>query len=1002
MPLQPLALPPLRLRQGAEELEEVSSILKEISNDPCGNLTPQLNSIADLTAKQKLLVPALCRIYPNLFSSLAEVCKKAAVKSEEVKEVYPTTWPALIPLRHQWLQSYCPVDDLGSFMVVEGLPRLFHLLEKRDSTNDAESDLLDMLILTAHAVRCAPSGVEVANAVVDHPTLWLRAHERSDLARHSVSAAILDVICACASVVPQNTELQQHAKRLLQSDGFYGSLESTWVAGRLLRCLCLCTASKDEEVEGLLSTWKRRAAEVDVEEKTTTLLYSLLSEDSLQTAASITAASTAALSGSDVERLSAVVLLRQTIVSLPVVERCVALYDLPGNPLQSLLWMISTDACQPANLLSEVLSTLTDVFVVNSAAPLSAEEMPTPLMATLMHTYQEKVVSLWWSGGMAVMLHSILDTNQSVLTAAVSQLLSVLVASCQTSSALRIAVFSSACTAKVVDEFMACAALDNAADVLRDETHHQLAIKSVLELISSLTDDELRLIFNDDIVFATSTIVSAAAAKVHVLLDVGIVAMVRLASVFYMATMTTLDFEFCAEQSAISDPPAPVNAQLIMGTLRLMSTVVERLPEAVTFEWIETLVNFLQRIDTWRVEMPSYPMALWRCVEQTMRYSSECAEYLFQSEVEELYLAELDRVTPLLSDGGKCFPILLGIAACLDAAVYARLLTRVLDVVLQVEVEQWEASMCANVLEIVNAVGGLKAVPAFLHVRGIMEQLSSGSSFSPEVLLAVSQLVDSNGCAVAEELTRRISAGMLHLEGIHASGTGNVAGNDDDGMTMALTLHRVLLPTLVEVLQSCPDARAAPTRLALEDALLRSQNLLRCCHQKRYYSVVVVAVLHAMEVAHDIEVPAVGRQSETYFTTLWQALGKVLDTVNQCRSDGSTDTSSLNEVEDAVYTAVQAHLIQVCSALKHEQGSNDQPLQFIGKYMLRNSGSSKCVDLMNTLLNFDLVRSQLLHFYRIEYVAFLAEVEKLHSYQFGTPSLSLQLYLNEAAETLKS
>lgn len=205
-------------------------------------------------------------------------------------------------------------------------------------------------------------------------------------------------------------------------------------------------------------------------------------------------------------------------------------------------------------------------------------------------------------------------------------------------------IIESGCVEKIAHWLRTSAAMDDTTPVEGTSSLLELA----LDLITLCArDPRVKGVIEEETMADISTIVARYINANGTVVEAGIRALVALAPVHPFAACMTLDLEFLAEQLAIPDIPAGVNATVVAGSFDIIAEISKVRTEMITFEWIEVLVMATKNICMVKEgSVPiTYERSIWNCVMSLADNSENFSEYFtYDDTVVEALFRCLPRV----------------------------------------------------------------------------------------------------------------------------------------------------------------------------------------------------------------------------------------------------------------------------------------------------------------------------------------------------------------------
>ncbi|KPI86571.1 hypothetical protein ABL78_4346 [Leptomonas seymouri] len=994
----------------------IEEVFSEFQSTPSGEAFATIqNKLVEL-AGYPLVAAVLCGRYPSLFSSLErqkEALGEDAVPPADVAGVNWDLW-----CRNTWLTNSCAVDDLGA-VAKSTLATLDTLLRQVERDNDNHvNEAWSVLHILAWALRSSSVAPALVVPLTQCTALWeLIEMELVKGGRHTnLQLVLLDLLGALALHASASTELFLHLCAVAGSRAQFPHPVHYHTAMRLCYACVICdeesqttTRTALQYLQRAWTSMKAQTNAIPAPLRATEWVVGDEAKAHLAIAVQLHRQLTA--KAADVLDLAAVREFHTTASQLPVEARAFCLFALPGNALLRL--HAALQDASTADLVTEVVATLVDIVLgkeradaVDGDHELNHRDVDTGKT----DGYIQYCIQQMWMNGLSATLYALLQRRDTTITAAVVCLLHHLAARSLHGSAARRVLLGSP-SLSLVSEVLTGVA--ETADVKGELTKSGVAdvVEGALRLICALENAELSSVFADSLVFTVGTLVSEGKENVS-LLRRGLRALARLSSAFPMAGSLVLDFEFLTEQCAMAEPPADASAAMVVGSLDVMSAIVVQQPAAVTFEWIEILLNIIQNLDGWRDTVTGLDTALWRCVRYTVEASEDCSEYLFSEEVQEVLRNELERMKYHDPRFREILPSLMGIAVCMQSFEHEEVNAAMTTVLRSVPVTSWTAEMCEGALRFITAalcgsgdVDGEKS-KANGSPTSEGESRKCGGLMAQTIATLAERVMDGarqSGVevpvAALEEFARALEEKNLTLNVMRAlfamvdrilksrkEAHKKVAASESDAR-----LSHTLLPLLHCILRSGPLARTAET--AASAARLFTYTVGEGddkAASRRSPEVIDAALLLVNDAC---AMNFVETDGEAKRTRVVQELWSTLASVTHLAAAMSA-SASWQRVLSHVYGA--SHALFLGSTTVPFSPDRDPRLDFVGGCGLPHVSMAQCNALVQTVLNYDEARAYLQNKYADAYLSALEYMADPAHNVSGVVPLSLQRYLDEA------
>lgn len=218
------------------------------------------------------------------------------------------------------------------------------------------------------------------------------------------------------------------------------------------------------------------------------------------------------------------------------------------------------------------------------------------------------------------------------------EILSALLKMHPTSHPFRLIVLASQCLSLLELYLHKVAEAENTNECISCE-NTRACLQSLGRVVENLRSEEVRFLSMEMIPdFAT---IIAQSLTFPALVQQCFNATAAMAGEYAYAASMILDYDFIMEQFSIMDTPSECNMHIITGSLQVMTAMVHRSPEVITFEWIEVLARAIELLPLLEGS-PNFSPTLWRCVVRTLQASEEYAELVLTSEIQK-HIAEAVR-----------------------------------------------------------------------------------------------------------------------------------------------------------------------------------------------------------------------------------------------------------------------------------------------------------------------------------------------------------------------
>ncbi|KPA84432.1 hypothetical protein ABB37_02406 [Leptomonas pyrrhocoris] len=973
------------------------------------------NKLVEL-AGYPLVTAVLSGRYPCLFSSLERQGEAMGAGAAVPANVAGVNWD--LWCRNTWLTNSCAVDDLG-VVATSTLPSLDALLRQVERDNDNHvNEVWSVLHILAWALRSSAVAPTLVDPLTQCAALWeLIETELVKGGRHtSLQLVLLDLLAALALHASASTELFARLCTVAGSRAQFPHPVHYHNAMRLCYACVICdddahtkTQSAVQHLRRAWTTMKAQTSGFPASLRATEWVVGDEAKAHLAIAVQLHRQLTA--KAVEVFDLATVKEFHATALQLPVEARAFCLFALPGNALLRLHATLQDEA--EADLVTEVVATLVDVVLGQKPTKIAdnaCDDDHDDVDPSKTDGYVQYCIQQMWMNGLSATLYSLLQRRDPAITAAVVCLLHHLAARSLHGSAARRVLLGSPSLSLVSNVLTGVA---EAADVKEELKKADVddVVEGALCLICALENAELTSVFTDSLVFTVGTLISEGKEST-LLLRRGLRALARLASAFPMAGSLVLDFEFLTEQCALPEPPAEASAAMVVGSLDVMSAIVVQQPAAVTFEWIEMLLNIMQRLDGWRNGVAGLDTVLWRCVRYTVETSEDSSEYLFGEEAREVLRNELERVKYGDAHLRQLLPSLLGIAVCMQPFEHAEVNAAMTAVLREVPNTSWTAEMSEGTLRFIVAA----ACSSSSDADGAESNASPTSDGEP---LKGGGMTAQTIATLAE----RVMYGA-HQSGVTVPTTALeefAHGLEEKGLAMDVTmalfdlvdrvlkpkedkkkttvakndakLAHALLPLLHYLLSHCPSARTEATAVS-------TAHLIKCTAAEgddkaaRLGSPDVIDT--ALLLVHDAcAMSFADADGEAKRARVMQELWPSLAYVTRRAADVHA-SAGWQRVLSHVYGA--AHVLLLGSTTVPFSAGGDPRLDYVGVCGLPHVAIEPCKALVQTVLNFDEARAYLKNKYAAAYLSSLEYMTDPAHNVSGVVPLSLQRYLDEAKQ----
>ncbi|GET92068.1 hypothetical protein, conserved [Leishmania tarentolae] len=977
--------------EDARVYAEVQQLLGKLQSKPTVEAFVAVQrKLVDLKGYPTVLAVVAGR-FPLLFSELARFEQDLDIAHTETMSVSGVTWD--VWCRSMWLSNACAVGDIGdqALATLASLPELLRRMEK--DGDDAVEEVWSVLHVLSWALRCSTMSGSVAKVLENCEELWLLVGSQviSTGPRVGVQLVLMDLLSALALHVALSAALHKRLLALV-AELTQQSLPLHFHTAVKLYYACAVVeeesggAALEKAYEQLRDAWARltrQSALIPPSLQAEEWIFSTEAKHSLEIAKELHGLLRSRCNDAPTD-VEAVTTFRKKASELPVSVRAFCIHGLPGNPLQ---WLHQALLNSKAHLTAVVTNTLADI-VLDAANESEAADMTGDGDAHAgNNAYAQHCLHQLWVSGMGVSLSRLLKRRDPVITAAVMRLLQWIAIRTPHEGSTRRALLASPSISLVVDVVASIARSDAVKRELK-KRDVRAVVEHIFCLTCALNHAELASVFNDSLVMLTGTLISEGKDDPS-LLQRGSRALAHLAAIYPMAATMALDFEFIAEQCAISDVPSGSARALIVGTVNVMSCIVVQQPDVVTFEWIEILLAILRNLDGWRHKVPDLDITLWRCVRRTIEASEDCSEYLFTEEAHRVLQNELENMKcegALLRD---MMSSLLPIAARANPCEHLQLRTAAYEAIQCVPLTQWTEDICDGALRFLVAAcpspgPGKRDEATAQHAVTVAASVLYGAEVSQVCF-------PSSAC---DAFVRGLSEKGLATDAVtavfdlaDAAAAALSAPCASIAPCEATKLQVSLLPLIHSFLAICPMALslAAAERAQYLCSVLAGAASSVCTPQLLQGALLLVEDTCCSGAHADLAPESIDMQQ------VWSNLTRIAG-----RAAGKEGDETWQALLRRVYKTAH-NLILAFSAVPIMRES-DPRLDFVGKCGLSHVSMGECAALFQTVLTYDDARAGLCRDYGELYSAALQYLEdQIHHARALVPP-SLQQFLEEGAQ----